>query len=168
MTDPAAREALTEAAARIGAIAQVHRRFNALSAADSSLDVVDLAQILSGLAEDLGVALGARCFCRGEPLLVPARMGLQLALVANELVLNACRHGYAGGGGSVEIAHAIADGRLRMSVADHGTGLPDGFDPTEGSGIGLQVVRALLDQLGGSIRAEMDGGARFVVTAPLG
>jgi signal transduction histidine kinase len=66
-------------------------------------------------------------------------------------------------------------GRLRITVADNGPGVPEGLEQQiftpffstrpGGSGIGLAVVRQLLQGLGGTVRyaKRPGGGACFVV-----
>ena len=43
--------------------------------------------------------------------------------------------------------------RLKVTVADNGVGLPEGFDLDSATGLGLQIVRALVvSELGGRLR----------------
>jgi PAS domain S-box-containing protein len=71
------------------------------------------------------------------------------------------------------------DGTVRTSVRDHGVGIGEGmrdrlFDPffstkTEGLGMGLAIVRSILEAHGGTITAENvdGGGARFEFVLPV-
>ena len=80
----------------------------------------------------------------------------------------------------VEISTAgNGDGEVRLSVRDHGTGIPtevhdrlfDQFFTTKehGLGMGLAIVRSIVENHGGKIDAEnvADGGARFYFTLPI-
>jgi C4-dicarboxylate-specific signal transduction histidine kinase len=70
------------------------------------------------------------------------------------------------------------DGTVRISVRDYGLGISEGmrdrlFDPffstkTEGLGMGLAIVRSIIESHGGTIRAENadGGGARFEFVLP--
>jgi signal transduction histidine kinase len=96
---------------------------------------------------------------------------------------NAVKFGPAGSMVRVEL-HAV-DGRAVLSVSDEGAGIPESalgsvFEPfvrasmpdapaVAGTGIGLAVVRDLVEQHRGSVRAEnvATGGARFVIELPL-
>jgi two-component sensor histidine kinase len=59
--------------------------------------------------------------------------------------------------------------RLLVIVADDGVGLPDGFDPATGGGLGLQIVRTLVEgELGGSLQlARADPGTVVALDLPL-
>jgi len=71
------------------------------------------------------------------------------------------------------------DGTVRTSVRDHGVGISEDmrdrlFDPffstkTEGLGMGLAIVRSIVETHGGTITAENvnDGGARFEFVLPV-
>ncbi len=80
----------------------------------------------------------------------------------------------------VEISTAgNGDNEVRLSVRDHGTGIRtevherlfDRFFTTkeQGLGMGLAIVRSIVESHGGEIRAENvpDGGARFYFTLPV-
>ena len=87
--------------------------------------------------------------------------------------------------GSVTLSYFITDGDLALRVADTGAGIMaeaqerifESFMQEEvadtrgheGSGLGLSVVKGLLQLLGGSIRLESvkGEGSSFTVTIPL-
>lgn len=74
-----------------------------------------------------------------------------VALIVGELASNALRHGRMDGRRpQVGIrARMDPDGRLELTVADNGRG----FDPADeqGGSLGLKLVRALVEQLGGTM-----------------
>jgi two-component sensor histidine kinase len=55
-------------------------------------------------------------------------------------------------------------------VRDNGKGLPEGFDPDDSEGLGLQIVRTLVaSELGGSLTMgapEGQPGTEVVLTIP--
>ena len=118
-----------------------------------------------------------------EPVYVAADP-LRLAQVFLNLLNNSAR--YTPAGGHVELSARVSDGSVIVSVADDGIGiapsmLPRVFDmfmqvdtaadQTHGGlGIGLTLVRQLVELHGGRIEAHSDGagrGSRFVVTLPV-
>ena len=106
----------------------------------------------------------------------------RLAQVVSNLLSNAERFG----NGTVRIGLNACDGWARLEVADQGIGMPPEllarvFEPfyqapqqlarsTGGLGLGLAIVRKIVELHGGRIRAHSDGpgcGSRFVVELPL-
>jgi PAS domain S-box-containing protein len=79
----------------------------------------------------------------------------------------------------LQIGTASDDGKVHVSFRDHGTGIPpdvrerlfDQFFTTkaQGLGMGLAIVRSIVEAHGGEIEAENvpDGGARFSFTLPV-
>ncbi len=54
-----------------------------------------------------------------------------------------------------------------ITVSDSGPGLPVGFDPTKGKGLGMKIVLSLIQQINGALRiglGEGGHGASFIVT----
>jgi signal transduction histidine kinase len=108
-----------------------------------------------------------------------------LVQVFVNLVTNAC-HALPTEGGTItlesECVHEGPGGEcVRISVRDSGTGVPEAmrskiFTPffttkgdDRGSGLGLYVVRTVIEEHGGTVVLDggVGGGACFVVTLPL-
>jgi len=71
----------------------------------------------------------------------------RVLLAVSEVVSNAVRHAYAGGGdsGEMEIEAELGDGVLRVVVRDFGTvRLPS---PDPGLGVGLRIVERCADEV---------------------
>ena len=73
-------------------------------------------------------------------------------LILQPLVENAIRHGVAksSSSGRVRIVARRQNGWLELAVEDDGPGLPAGWQPGAGGGIGLRNVRSRMEQLYGS------------------
>jgi two-component sensor histidine kinase len=53
-----------------------------------------------------------------------------------------------------------------LSVTNDGPGLPDGFAPADRKGLGMRIIRSLVEQIGGELRigrGDKNQGARFTV-----
>jgi signal transduction histidine kinase len=110
---------------------------------------------------------------RGDPVL--------LERVAGNLVENAVRHNVAGGW--LEVSTGAAGGTARLQVSSSGAEIPGDrvaelFEPfrrgpvartadTPGSGLGLSIVRAVVQAHGGRVRAEPVRGGGLTVTVEL-
>jgi signal transduction histidine kinase len=103
----------------------------------------------------------------------------RLQQVVANLVNNAMKHSPSGA--SVEIRVVTEDERLAIAVVDRGAGidpafLPNIFEPFAqqergaargtGLGLGLYIVRGLVEAMGGEISAHstLGAGSEFVVT----
>ena len=94
------------------------------------------------------------------------------------VVRNAIRH--TAEGTAVEISLACGDGRARLSVRDHGPGVPEeklleiflpfrrAGDHAEGAGLGLAIAERAVSVHGGTIRARnaADGGLIVEIEVP--
>jgi signal transduction histidine kinase len=103
----------------------------------------------------------------------------RLDQVVTNLLVNAIKFGE---GRPIRVEMTQSGGRARLVVRDHGRGIPperidrifDAYEravPTAhygGLGLGLFIVRSLVEQHGGSVRAESAGdGTAFVVELPV-
>jgi len=156
----AAREALDEAMSRLVAVGQLHRY---LAARDPAAPV-ELAGFLRGLSAVVGLSTGLACELHAEPVAVPAHLAQYVGLLVNECAINARKHAYGCDGGVLRIACAAHAGQLRIVIADEGRGLGATVQP---GGLGMSIVSAIVRELGGAMRAETAGGARFTFVLPL-
>ena len=164
--DPAVKRALSGMQERINAIATVHRRLFQ----SEDVAMFDFAAFVHDLADD---ALGAadrpdiKISLEAQPARVPAALAAPLALVVNELLLNALNHGFpAGHGGMITLAVTRGRRGLRIEVADNGVGM--GRSSVGQAGLGLTIVDLLSQQLRADVtRNEAGPGVRTVLELPL-
>lgn len=149
------------------------------------LDAVALvraaAQSFAPLAEEEDVTLQQR-FADG-PLTVNADAA-RLTQVVQNLLANALRHTTPGGVITLHVS-AAGDNQVEITVSDDGAGiepqhLPHVFDRfyrtdrsrsrhSGGAGLGLAIVRAIVEAHGGAVSAHSDGvgqGSTFTVRLP--
>ena len=99
---------------------------------------------------------------------LPRELELALFRIAQEALTNAAKHS---GGTSVQLALAEADGRIRLSVEDDGSGFADpvGARSARRGGWGLPTMRERAEAHGGTLRVEFpERGSRVVVDMPAG
>lgn len=112
----------------------------------------------------LGNPQGVRVVMAVEPgVVVAAGRAASLALVVHELVTNAIEHAFGDGPGEINVEVRCPDGGLDLLVRDGG----GGFDASADAGkrLGLDLVRALVRQMGGTFHIDGSAGttARLVL-----
>jgi two-component sensor histidine kinase len=171
---PQAQAALEEAVRRVGSIAIVHETLS--HTPEEIVDFDDIAQRVAAMAGEVA-APEARVTpnVRGRFGSLPAAIATPLALVLTELLQNALQHGLAqwpgpSSEGFVQVAAEREPGKLRVTVADNGVGLPAHFSLDSATSLGLHIVRALVEsELGGllEISPRAGGGTLVGVALPL-
>ncbi len=93
---------------------------------------------------------------QGPTIRLPASQATPMAMVVNELLLNALEHGLAEAKkGEILIELGDLGDAVQIVVQDDGAGLPPGFDPEQSKSLGLQIVHTLVtDDLKGELRLE--------------
>ena len=142
--NPEASQALNEAVRRIASIALVHETLSGGS--DASVGFDDVLDRLVSHALELTPRLNEITISRtGQLGSVDPRIATPLALVITELIYNALEHGLEVEGTELTIAIERDSQRAHVTIIDDGVGLPAGFDLTQSSNLGLQIVRTLTE-----------------------
>lgn len=161
---PRVKEHLDKACDRIRAIAEVHASLYR----SGGKDEVDFASYLQDLCDRLARSLleGDRVAIdvEAEPAVMPLDKAVALGVVINELVTNAAKYAYPPpSGGRIAVRLEEAPGGLVLSVGDSGEGLPADIPS---SGLGMRLVRSLVQQIGATLEIEHHPGATFRVRLP--
>jgi two-component system sensor histidine kinase KdpD len=148
------------------------------------LELYDLADLVGPVVERLAPAMAASQVEVSMPDDLPAVRadGLFLDQILSNLLENSARHA---AGSRVRVSAAEADGALELVVEDAGPGVPraalahlferfyqrSGHRPDRaagGSGLGLAVVKGLVEAIGGSVEARPSdlGGLAIAVRLP--
>jgi PAS domain S-box-containing protein len=165
ITDPQIKEALKESTQRIRAMSMVHEKLYS----GSDLAHIDFISYLSSLAKSLVEFhhLGpgkVTLETTGENSMLDINTAIPLGLVMNELLSNALKHAFPGDRkGTIRITVKKTEGRLEISLADDGVGLPEGFDYTTSPSLGLRLVHILIEQLQGTIELDRMAGTKFTI-----
>ena len=152
-TSAEGKAALERVSHRIDALGALYSK---LQAADS-VEAVDAATYLDGLCRDLvasvnngGTAISLETDI--DSALLPTDRAIPIGLIVNELVTNAIKYAFAPNtNGTVLVTFKREPGRLRLTVADDGSGIdPQRVD----SGLGGRLVEGFAQQLGGQLERE--------------
>lgn len=165
VTDPAVKSALRAMLDRVNAIATVHRRLFQ----SEDIERFDLSAFVRDLVADIVGASGrddVQFSLDLERVDVPASKAAPLALVINELLSNALRHGFpAGRGGQIFVGISRAEDDLRIEIADDGVGVAGN---AAASGFGLTIVQLLCQQLKARAQTQDTApGTRVIIHLPI-
>jgi len=157
-----ARQAIDTAVQRVHVMATVHEHLYQMP----DLAGLPLSEYLRDIVE------GAIASNSEKPQLIKLELELDdiplsldlavpFGLLTNELVSNCLKHGIpAGRAGNIRISARGAAGTVRLIVEDDGVGLPEGFEATKGTSMGLKLAASLAHQLGGHLEFSSPGGCR--------
>jgi len=152
IANPAAREALGQTRARIGAIALIHRILYEQDD-DGSQATLDIARLIGELCAQFRMWNRARkeivFSCETSAVALPLDSAVPLALFAVEAVTNAYAYAFPDGqSGTVALRYNLAgEGDAVLSVTDNGVG----FDSTSNDqSMGRQLMNGFAQQLGGT------------------
>jgi len=165
--ETSARAAFDRACQRVTAVAEVHARLymtEEVGELDFGGYIAALVPRLAGGTPKLAPHVEA-VVVQAEGTLDVDR-AIPLGLVANELVGNALLHAFrATGRGRVTVGFRSDDRTAHLWVADDGAGpVPDTAPPGT---LGLRLVKALVGQVGGTLKVVRAGGLRYDITVPL-
>ena len=162
-------------------LARLEREGDVLNRAETDLAelVRDAVDVLRPQAEAKGIKLDLVVADTPPPCLIDPQLVSQ---AVSNLIVNAIRHS---GAKEVAVSLAVAGGRARIAVEDHGVGIPpehrarvferfhrvDGARAAEtgGAGLGLAIVRQIARLHGGDATLEpvAPSGCRFVLSFPV-
>ena len=166
--DPKLTEQLAEASLRVGAVARAHDRLYQ----NADIESLDLGVYIEQVCKDLDEAV-SQCdidIVTEHGVVIATDRAISAALIVAELTTNAAKYAYQGRpGGKIWVRVARAEnGRIVLSVRDEGAGLPAGFDPQTARSLGMRIISAFAQQLGGHVSAhERAPGTEFIVSIPL-
>jgi two-component sensor histidine kinase/putative methionine-R-sulfoxide reductase with GAF domain len=139
-------EALREAAGRIQAIAAVHDLLSDEKRL-SGATIDQIARLVAEEAHSTMIRPGAKIKFTIEPsdVNVPSRTATILALLINELVSNAVRHGFQSRETGEIAIRAFREGNLAtLEVENDGVQIADDFNPNASRGLGMRIVHRLV------------------------
>jgi CheY-like chemotaxis protein len=169
-----AEDLLDEASILSGSLRVVMEPVDLAAAVAAAVEPLELAAFARGVSLEVRIAADARCVVGG-----PTRV----RQIVGNLVGNAIK--FSAEGGAISVATHRRGASLVLEVRDTGEGMPQSFVPHAfdrfrqrhvaqsdrrgGVGLGLALVKQLVELHGGTVAATSDGegcGSTFVVTLP--
>ena len=158
---------LSEYGGRVDALGRLHRLLS--QARSHEVDAgMHLREVAGAMAAAMpGVVLAPLVWDSGCH--ISEDQAQPLALIISEIITNSAKHAHPAG---LPVVIGIAcrrqeSGRLAISVADDGVGLPEDFDVKRDGNLGWRVIRALARQLEAELKVDSGPlGLRMTVLLP--
>ncbi len=162
--DPAARAALSQTRARIGALAQIHRLLYEDRNGDDEGEV-DIGRLLTDLCIQLRALhrhqTNIDLTCEAARCLLPVDNAVPLSLFAVEAITNGFCHGFPEGRtGTINLSFAVDRGEAVLVIVDDGTGYETIH---ETASMGLQLMEAFAHQLGAALTIDSNATSGTIV-----
>jgi two-component sensor histidine kinase/PAS domain-containing protein len=160
-----AKAALQESVLRIGSIALVHETLS-----EEPSEAGEFGEVARRIANMVGDALvlperGIKIKVTGQTGPLGADLATPLAVTLAELIQNAIEHAFPGGASGTVAVELSREGEdVVVVIWDDGIGISG--DVLKGSRLGLQIVRSLIEELGGRFTIGSDVGTRVEIRIP--
>ena len=168
LTDPQAREALSELRNRVFTLGLVHQQ---LMASDD-LERFSIAPFLRELCDNVSASFGAetqslQTLVNADSVMVDLDFAIPVGLLTTELLSNAIKHAQAT---QVTIEFGSGDdGRMLLAVGDNGIDAEAGSRRlADSTGVGSRIIAGLTQQLGGRMDIIHRDGLRVEISLPMG
>jgi two-component sensor histidine kinase len=157
-----AREVLSDTSRRIAAMGTAQQVFYSVRRSTDVSGQIFLEAVCANARVFFGKDVSIRYEATGS---LPKETAMPLALVLNELLTNAAKHGADDRGRvTVNVGLSQRSGSHELYVQDCGPGF--NFEEAEGRSSGLGLVTVLAQRLKGSFTVERRSGARCILRFP--
>ena len=150
---------LRQTITRIASLSVIHEHLYEGRA--GQVELKDSLVRIGRMAADALAQNGVELTVTGDTIYVPPKLGSTIAILANEFITNAIKHGGPDARGStrVEVELTRRSGAVRLRVWNSGKALPADFDALAVNGMGLELVRSVVtSQLGGTFSLSSQAG----------
>jgi chemotaxis protein methyltransferase CheR len=144
------RQHLRDAHQRVMSVATVQQQIQASGHGEP----IEIGPYLSRLCRTLAASMigdGRRISVKVEsdPGTAVSNEVVSIGLITTELVINALKHGFPGGGngGEILVKYGVDESDWRLSVSDNGVGLQQDGGVRRRTGLGTTIVESLAHQL---------------------
>jgi two-component sensor histidine kinase len=168
--DPRVSAVVQECQGRIQAMALLHE----LLSGAGDLERIDLGHYLRRLALQIFEAYGVDreripLTLQAGAVSVEAHTAVPCGLLLHEVLSNCLQHAFPGGlEGTVALTlRAEPPGQVTLTIRDTGVGVPVDLDLRHGGSFGLQLIRALTEQLQGTLLVTRDQGTGVTLRFPI-
>ncbi|MBW2266753.1 MAG: PAS domain S-box protein, partial [Deltaproteobacteria bacterium] len=161
-----AKDVLQDARNKVFSMALIHSQLYQ----QEQLDAIDMGTYTHRLMGQLSNAYNDRArsiltVVEPSDVYLTLNQAIPCSLVINELVSNALKHAFTERQkGTVAVSvSGTDDNMITIKVKDDGIGIPEGTDIDKPKTMGLELVKGLVNQLGGTVQFRQDKGTEVTV-----
>jgi len=106
-----------------------------------------------------------------DEISIPAKSAMPLGLIVNEIATNAIKHGFnekEEAVFSVNMKENKENSRYELTLSNTGNPFPEDIDVDNSQTLGLRLITALTEQLGGTIDLKREPRPVFTIRFPIG
>ena len=146
-------------ARRVETLQLLYQELSDAGVARHNSDVVPLGAYVSRVASAVSHLDGResiRVNIDADEITVSAQQAGQFGLIASELLTNSLQHAFRdqrNGLVTMELKQ-LSNGVVRMRVSDDGSGLPEGMNWPDDSGLGGRIVKGLVGEMNGKLSVD--------------
>ncbi len=157
-----ARSLLQESQDSIFAMAQVHEEIYRTG----DFSGIDMAGYLPRVTDQMisAAKLSITTQYRLESLRLDLSVAIPCGLIVSELVTNSIKHAFSSRAeGTLTVETGMLNGEAFIRIADDGPGFPASPATDRRPGVGMDIVKSLVDQIGGRLIREPGPGASILL-----
>ncbi len=154
---------------RIGTLAQMYSLLNATGLSQQ----IELGEYLNQITHSLSLsylegAEGIVIKSSFDKINISPRTASSVGLIANEILTNSIKYAFPDNKqGIISISLKNINGYAELIIFDNGSGVPKNFDLAKPTGMGLQLVNLLTQQIDGQLLFDGENGTKFTLTFPI-
>jgi len=164
LDDKDALNAIRESRYRMQAISLIHQKlYQSENMALINMDAY-IKELVDYLKDGFVNISRIRFEMEVEPVKLDVSQSVPIGLILNEAITNAIKYAFTGNGTIRISLKQIIPGRLTLTIADNGVGLPQGADdPTRKRSMGMMLMNTLAEQLEGTLHIQSRNGLIITV-----
>lgn len=167
INDPPALQMFIDSQNRVKSMALIHE----ILFRSRDITKIDFAEYIKTISVQIFRSYGAyskkiELEVQVKDIMLDVDAAIPCGLIVTELVSNSLKHAFVDGReGSINIKLFTNDSStLTLIVTDNGIGLPHHIDLQYADSLGLKLVGALVNQLGGKVEVDSTFGTTFMIT----
>lgn len=158
-------DALSEGKRRIQAMAMIHQRLYNSDEYNCVLMPSYISELVDYLKESFNPGTRIIFKLSIDPVALNLSVAVPFALILNEAISNALKHGFPDGReGTITVELQSLGGQTKLlKVADDGIGIPPSVDESNPNSFGLRLIRGFTSDISGTLKIERSKGTSIVI-----